>query len=432
LIPNVLTLEFNVYVHDRLTGTTELVSLSPTGEAGNADSGARLTEYLGITISFDGRYVAFMSFASNLIVGDMNGRSDVFLRDRLAGTTELIDLTVLGTQATSAALIGYSNCITPDGRYVAFTGADPNLVTGYLGGHADVFLRDRVLGRNELISVANDGSQGNDQSGSYDISVSPDGRFVAFGSSASNLGAGDQSSDADLFVRDRLLQRTELLTLGNNGNPGYGSYAESGAALTPDGRYAAFTTPSTFDLNDSNPDIDVYIRDRDATSFTSTCEPGSGGVISCPCSNPPTGPGMGCDNSALTGGATLLASGIAYLSMDSLTFSTSDERPDALSILVQSKTVDPTGSVYGMGVRCVSGRLVRLFSKSATLGRITVPDVTLGDPSISQRSAILGDSIGPGEDRWYFVAYRDHRAVTGCPQLGSFNATQTARIRWWL
>ena len=107
---------------------------------------------------------------------------------------------------------------------------------------------------------------------------------------------------------------------------------------------------------DSNGDSDVFVRDRDARGFTSLCDPGAGGVTACPCSNAPSGPGRGCDNSSATGGAVLSASGVAYVSLDGLVFTTSGEPQTAMSILVQGSSSIASGVVYGQESDASAGR----------------------------------------------------------------------------
>jgi hypothetical protein len=130
--------------------------------------------------------------------------------------------------------------------------------------------------------------------------------------------------------------------------------------------------------------------------------------------------------------ANLTASGIAYLSMDSLVFTTNGEKPTAMSVLLQGTSSPPAGVVFGQGVRCVGGTMRRLFTKSAFFGSIYAPDASSGDPTVSARSAALGDAIQPGESRWYLVYYRDPIVLGGCPATSTFNATQTGRIDWSL
>jgi hypothetical protein len=126
-----------------------------------------------------------------------------------------------------------------------------------------------------------------------------------------------------------------------------------------------------------------------------------------------------------------LASGIAYLSIDSLTFGTSGEVPNATSMLIQGTVGLSGGAVYGQGVRCVGGATKRLFVKTAVAGSITAPDFAAGDPTVSARSAAMGDVIQPGHSRWYLVYYRDPTVLGGCPASSTFNATQSAEISWW-
>jgi hypothetical protein len=180
-------------------------------------------------------------------------------------------------------------------------------------------------------------------------------------------------------------------------------------------------------VNDSR---DVFLRDRTGgAAVTNLCEPGIGGVIGCPCSNAPSGPGRGCDNSAATGGASLSASGGTYLSADTLVFTTSGEKPTATSVVLQGTTLVGSGVVYGQGLRCLGGTLKRLYTKAASGGSITAPEPFV-DSSVSARSAAKGDPIPAGQSRWYLVFYRDPNVLGGCPFGRTFNATQTARADW--
>ena len=165
----------DVFVHDRLTGTTERVSVDSAGAQGNGASSVP-------SISADGRYVAFLSDATNLVAGDTNGVSDVFVHDRTTGATERASVSTGGTQSDGGC--GYV-AISPDGRFVAFGSLAANLVSGDTNGTGDVFLRDRTTGTTERVSVTTGGAQGNNFSGSP--AVSADGRYVAFESRASNL-----------------------------------------------------------------------------------------------------------------------------------------------------------------------------------------------------------------------------------------------------
>ena len=412
----------DVFVHDLLTGTTERVSVDSSGSANNGGSGSP-------SISSDGRYVAFPSSATNLVPGDTNGKFDIFVRDRLAGTTERVSVATGGAQGDGDSGASHTPSISQDGRFVAFQSLANNLVPGDTFPGEDLFVRDRQNGTTEILDVDSAGVQGN--SGAFSCSISSDGRWVAFDSQATSLVPGDTNAVPDVFLRDRLNGTTVRASVDSAGNQANNESGET--AISADGRFIGFASLAT-DLvaGDTNGFADVFVHDRDATGFTSLCDPGSGGVAGCPCGNPPSGMGRGCDNSAATGGASLSSSGIAYLSMDDLVFTTNGEKPTATSILLQGTTSPPAGIVYGQGVRCVAGSLHRLFVKSAVGGSITAPDFGAGDPTVSARSAAKGDVIQAGQSRWYLVYYRDPTVLGGCPTTSTFNSTQTGQVSWSL
>ena len=156
------------------------------------------------SISADGRYVAFWSRASNLVPNDNNGLIDVFVHDRVTGATELVSLASDGTQGNNRS---YDPVISADGRYVAFWSYASNFVAiDANGSNPDVFVHDRVAGTTELVSLASDGTQGNNDSWEPDISA--DGRYVAFWSLAANLIPGGNAL-WDVYIRDRLTGTTE-------------------------------------------------------------------------------------------------------------------------------------------------------------------------------------------------------------------------------
>jgi len=410
----------DVFVRDRLLGTTERVSVRTNGTEGNFYSAFP-------TISGDGRYVAFWSLASNLVGGDTNGRPDVFVRDLQLDTTERVSIDSGGMEGNDSSLMP---SISADGRCVAFHSVASNLVAGDTNGEYDIFVRDRQVGTTERVSVDSGGAEGNGFC--YNPSISADGRRVAFRSYASNLVGGDSNGAQDAFVRDRQSGTTERVSVDSGGAEGNGNSSYPGNSISADGRYVAFQSlANNLVSGDSNGDGDIFVRDRfGGPSFTSVCDAGVGGVIFCPCANPPSGTGRGCNNSSNTGGAVLSASGGTYLSSDSLVFTTSGERPTATSVLLQGTTLVAGGVVYGQGIRCVGGTLKRLFTKSAAGGSITAPDFGAGDPQVSVRSAALGDLILAGQSRWYLVYYRDPIVLGGCPASSTFNATQTGRATW--
>jgi hypothetical protein len=158
------------------------------------------------------------------------------------------------------------------------------------------------------------------------------------------------------------------------------------------------------------------------------CVPLAGGVIDCPCGNTSGLGGVGCDNSSATGGAVLMATGIARLTYDTVVF-TSDKAVSATpSILLQGNSVSPTGIAFGQGVRCVAGSLKRMYVKTHLGGSITAPEP--GDPRVSARSAAAGDVIAAGTHRYYGVYYRDPIVPGSCPAWALYNITQQLDVLW--
>jgi len=407
---------WDVFVHDRWTGATERASIANSGAQGNADAG-------WASVSADGRFVAFYSGASNLITGDTNGTLDVFVRDRLAGTTELVNVPIGGPQFNMQT---WGGSISGDGRYVAFVSAASNLVAGDTNNAWDAFLRDRQLGTTACISANQNGLPGNGTS--YPPFLSADGRFASFSSGASDLVPG--ITNGGIFVRDLRAGTTEYASLSTAGVLPNGACEFS--SISAMGRYVVFRADATnLVANDTNNVTDIFLHDRLAGGFTSLCSPGDNNVIACPCNNQPSGTGRGCENSAATGGATLSASGIAYLSLDNLVFTASGETPNATSILLEGSTLLPIGLVFGQGVRCAGGTLKRLFVKTASAGSITAPDFAGGDSTVSARSAALGSQIQPGVPCYFLAYYRDPAVLGSCPATSTFNCTQTGVISWW-
>jgi Tol biopolymer transport system component len=232
----------DVFARDLASDTNERVSLPQGGgEANGASSRPALTP--------DGRLVAFASLASNLVgVGaDSNGASDVFLRDRLAASTEQVSVPAPGGSASGAS--GAPD-LSDDGRFVVFESAAA-LVPEDTNGVADVYLRDRLEQSTERVSVASGGEQADD--GSFDPSISGDGSFVVFSSLAGNLVPGTPAG-TNAFRRNRLTGTVELLSAGA---------AAGDSSFAPDangsGRTVAFASDATLVLNDDST-TDVFVR----------------------------------------------------------------------------------------------------------------------------------------------------------------------------
>jgi len=161
---------------------------------------------------------------------------------------------------------------------------------------------------------------------------------------------------------------------------------------------------------------------------STSCDPGANGVLACPCSNPPSGPGRGCDNSFVTGGASITANGVASLQADTVVLTTSNQTPNGTSIVLQGTSTISAGLAFGMGVRCVGGTLKRLYVETGSGGGITVPKGSWS--GVSARSASLGDTISSGTYRHYLVYYRDPVLLNGCGLPNTFNSTNSLSILW--
>ena len=240
---------WDVFVHDRQTDATERVSLDSAGDQGNGESSWP-------SISADGRFVAFESEASSLVADDTNGYRDVFVHDRQTDATERVSLDSGGNQGD-----GHSRApvISGDGRFVAFHSFASNLVDGDTNGYQNVFVHDRQTGATERVSLASAGNQGNDDS--YWPYISADGRFVGFGSEASNLVDSDTNGYRDVFVHDRQTGVTERVSMGR-----WGTQAKRDShwpSMSADGRYVAFGS-NAYNLvgSDSNDTRDIFVRDR--------------------------------------------------------------------------------------------------------------------------------------------------------------------------
>lgn len=256
----------DLFLRDVLSGTTERVSVSSSGVQGNADNYGRGS--YGAALSADGRFVAFYSYSSNLVAGDNGGNCDVFVRDRLNGTTELVSISTSGNSPN-----GVSNAvsISGDGRYVVFTSTATNLVASDRNKAADVFVRDRLTNTTRRASVTDSGAEGKGNSTLYFCgnAISADGRYVLFMSQAANLVVGDTNGENDAFVRDLVAGTTTRVSVGNGGAQANGGSWK--ACLSGDGRYVAFTSNAGNLLPSGAPagSIQLFVRDR--VNLTTQC-----------------------------------------------------------------------------------------------------------------------------------------------------------------
>lgn len=264
--PNNNTSEFSQGI--QVTNNTQLsidrVSVASDETPGNNTGSSGLAS----AISQDGRFVAFESDATNLVLGDTNGLIDVFVRDRVTGTTERVNIANNGTQANN---VTRNVSISGDGRFVVFDSLATNLVPGDTNRFRDVFVRDRATGTTRRVSVASNGIQGNGDS--RFASISQNGRFIAFESDASNLVSGDTNGRTDIFVYDLLTSTTKRVSVGSANRQANGS--SSAPSISADGRFIAFESNASnlplrvFDTNNQT-DIFVYDQSTNSTELVSS------------------------------------------------------------------------------------------------------------------------------------------------------------------
>lgn len=216
------------------------------GTLGNARSGSP-------SLSTDGRYLAFASFASNLVANDTNESQDIFVRDRLTGQTTRVSVAGDGTEGNAAS---FNPCISADGRFIAFDSDANNLVADDTNMYADIFVHDRQSGETTRASMAGDGTEGN--YGSFWPSLSADGRYVAFDSDATTLVANDANGVADIFVHDRQTGMTTRVSMQSDGSEllGWGSFCPS---MSADGLLVAFESIHALD---GIPCCAIFVHDR--------------------------------------------------------------------------------------------------------------------------------------------------------------------------
>jgi Tol biopolymer transport system component len=257
----------DTFVKDLQTGTTKHVSVTSDGTQGNSDS-------FDPSISADGRYVAFHSFASNLVSGDTNNRGDIFVKDLQIGTIKRISVASDDTQGNRDSL--YPS-ISADGRYVAFYSEANNLVSGDTNGTGDIFVKDLQTDTTKRISVASDGTQGN----KYSIypSITADGRYVAFYSDASNLVSGDTNGAGDIFVKDLQTDTTKRISIASDDTQGNSNFKQK-PSISADGRYVTFhSNANNLVSGDTNGVSDTFVKDlqTDTTERISVASDGTQG-----------------------------------------------------------------------------------------------------------------------------------------------------------
>ncbi len=260
------TLGFNdVFVHDRMTGATTRVNLPNLADQGMLGMQAN-DDVSRPALSANGRFVAFATSASNLVLNDTNSASDIFVHDRQTGATTRISLPNLADQGTlGTQAVGFSNtaAISADGRFVTFRSGAANLVLNDGNGFIDIFVHDRQTGATTRVSLPNLADQGmlgaeaNGGSDSSSVAISFRGRYVAFRSAATNLVLNDTNNQDDVFVHDRQTGGTIRVSIAGATQ---GDASSEKPVISADGRFVAFESNATnLAANDDNMNTDVFL-----------------------------------------------------------------------------------------------------------------------------------------------------------------------------
>ncbi len=240
----------DIFAYDRQTGQTTLVSLGMDGLPANHPSN-------NPAVSADGRLVVFDSWADNLVRGDTNYMSDVFLLDRQTGVMSRVNLTTTGDEADRPS---QRPVISADGNVIAYESLATNLTPDDTNDTTDVFVYSRENGDVERVSVSTDNQTGNGPSGM--AAISADGQLIVFASFADTLALDDDNHSLDIFLRARgqgitesISSRPGLLANGPSNNP----------EISADGRYITFDSVATnLIAGDTNTAIDIFLYDRGA------------------------------------------------------------------------------------------------------------------------------------------------------------------------
>ncbi|WP_419195028.1 SdrD B-like domain-containing protein [Novipirellula herctigrandis] len=252
----------DLYLMDRSTGDIELVSQSTSGTLANGVS-------RNVSISGDGRYVVFRSFASNLSAMDSNGTWNIYVRDRQLETTTLVSSAP--ASQTSGEQVGnsysYNPKISRDGSVVTFWSNSSNLIDGDTNGQFDVFLKNMQTGTIERINVDSDENQASGGQ-SHENLPNANGQLVGFWSNATNLVPGDNNASNDVFIRDRQTGLTERVSVSATGEQGNAS--SDHFSMSDDGRFFAFQSNATNLTSDVGltGSKQVFLKDRQTGTVT--------------------------------------------------------------------------------------------------------------------------------------------------------------------
>ena len=241
----------HIFRKDLATGTIELVSSAAGATLVQGNQFSNFAQ-----ISADGRYVSFVSHATNLVTGDVNLHRDVFRKDMVTGEVKLVSVLADGSQGNNSVDTAQ---MSADGRYVVFDSGADNLVTGDVNGSTDVFLKDLTTGAVTLISAKPDGSGSN--GGSYFPQISANGRYAVFTSDLTDLAAGADNGEYQVFRKDLVTE--EIILVSRVGKAGLqGSDGSDHASISADGRFVVFESDANnLVAGDTNNATDIFRKD---------------------------------------------------------------------------------------------------------------------------------------------------------------------------
>jgi len=239
----------DIFLYDKVTGKTIRANRGPAGA--QAVGGYSFDP----KISGDGRYIVYTSFASNLVSGDTNGKVDVFIYDRVTDKTIRANRGPANAQAVGGE--SYRPSISADGRYVVYDSVATNLVSGDTNGVSDVFLYDTKLKTTIRANRGPAGAQSN-SGASYEPVISGDGRYIVYRSAAANLVSGDTNNYYDVFLYDRVLNKTIRANRGPAGAQAVGGDSTN-PSISGNGKYIIYESGATNLVSgDTNGKIDVF------------------------------------------------------------------------------------------------------------------------------------------------------------------------------
>ena len=362
---------------DRTSGTNIGVSVNLSGDIiTNSTS-------LAPTISEDGRFVTFISDATDLVTNSISNGFHIYRRDLVTSSAELMDVNLSGVGATKVWSELFPS-MSADGRFVAFSAPDGNLVAADDNGFDDVFVRDTIAATNEIISLRAtviSPQSGNAAASPGLLSISADGNRVAYTSLATNLVVGDTNRNADVFVWDYIGTTNQLVSVGMDSFSSRGGMSTS-PQISADGRYVIFVSGATsLVANDTNGLFDVFLRDLDLQTTTRV--------------------------SVMTNGISLASYDMQLIAMT----------PDAQRVVLMGRTNVASSTSYPLYWRDLSSGQTRLISSSATLtqpvststngqrvayhnssGNMSVWSATTGT-IIYSSGTVVSSAISPGGNR---------------------------------